>query len=85
MSTLQEQKEDRQSSRDQFDVKPQHSKKKSLTARELLNSDLIGMWEHRTDITDSSTYARQLRAQAETRDLDYLQQGYCNNGSLGEK
>lgn len=41
--------------------------KKRLTARQLLNSRLIGMWEDRTDITDSAEYARQLREQAQRR------------------
>jgi len=50
-------------------MKSQRSKKKRLTVRELLDSDLIGMWENRTDITDSSIYARQLRKQAQTRGL----------------
>ena len=38
-----------------------------LTARRLLNSGLIGLWKDRTDITDSATYARQLREQAQRR------------------
>ncbi len=42
--------------------------RKYLTARQLLNSDLIGMWEDRTDIGDSSVYARQLREQAQKRE-----------------
>jgi hypothetical protein len=36
-----------------------------LTARQLLQSDLVGLWEDRTDIKDSSEYARQLREQAQ--------------------
>lgn len=35
-----------------------------LTARELLNSGLIGLWKERDDIGDSVDYARQLRGQA---------------------
>lgn len=35
-----------------------------LTARQLLRSDLIGLWEDRTEIEDSSAYARQLREEA---------------------
>lgn len=42
-------------------------RKKRLTARQLLNSNLIGMWEDRTDITDSAEYAHQLREQAQRR------------------
>jgi hypothetical protein len=40
--------------------------KKRLTARQLLDSSLIGMWEDRIDITDSAEYARQLREQAQS-------------------
>ncbi len=43
--------------------------KKRLTARRLLNSGLIGLWKNRSDITDSAVYARQLRAQAQRREL----------------
>jgi len=43
------------------------TRKKRLTARQLLNSSLIGMWEDRTDITDSTEYARELREQAQRR------------------
>ncbi len=43
------------------------SKRPRLTARELLNSELIGLWKDRTDITDSTMYARQLREQAQRR------------------
>ena len=35
-----------------------------LTASQLLQSDLIGLWEDRDDIEDSSAYARQFREQA---------------------
>jgi type III secretory pathway lipoprotein EscJ len=41
-------------------------KKRFMTARDLLNSDLIGMWKDR-DIKDSVAYARQLREEAQTR------------------
>jgi len=41
--------------------------KPGLTARQLLNSELIGIWEDRDDIKDSSTYARYLREQAQRR------------------
>jgi hypothetical protein len=37
------------------------SKCPRLTARQLLNSELIGLWKNRTDIADSLEYARQLR------------------------
>jgi hypothetical protein len=39
-----------------------------LTAQQLLASDLLGMWQDRTDIGDSVTYARQLRQQAQRRE-----------------
>ena len=43
------------------------SKRPRLTARQLLHSDIIGLWKERRDITDSTTYARQLREQAQKR------------------
>jgi hypothetical protein len=43
-----------------------------LTVRHLRRSGLIGMWQDRDDIGDSSAYARQLRAQAQRRgDIHY--------------
>lgn len=41
--------------------------KKKLTAGELLNSDLVGLWEHRKDIGDSVVFARKLREKAQRR------------------
>jgi len=41
-----------------------------LTAAELLQSGLVGMWADRTDIGDSRDYARRLREQAQTRRRD---------------
>ncbi len=38
-----------------------------MTASELLTSGLIGIWKERTDIHESSTFARQLREQAQRR------------------
>jgi hypothetical protein len=43
------------------------SLKKHLTAKELLNSGLIGLWKDREDIKDSADYARQLREKAQNR------------------
>jgi len=43
------------------------SKRRRLTARQLLHSDLIGLWKERHDIMDSTTYGRQLREQAQQR------------------
>jgi hypothetical protein len=44
---------------------------KPVTAKELAaairKSGLIGMWKDRTDITDSSKFARKLRNQASKR------------------
>jgi len=38
-----------------------------LTARELLESRIVGLWADRDDIGDSLEYARQLRCEAEHR------------------
>ena len=43
------------------------SQRPPLTAKKLLNSELVGLWEDRTDIEDSAVYARQLREQAQRR------------------
>ena len=40
---------------------------KPMTGKDLLNSGLVGMWARRKDIGDSVTYARKLRAQAQSR------------------
>jgi hypothetical protein len=42
---------------------------KNLTARDLLQSELVGLWADRSDIGDSLSYARQLRQQAEHREI----------------
>ena len=46
---------------------PEDTTRPRLTARQLLNSGLIGLWQERQDITDSASYARQLRQQAQRR------------------
>ena len=46
---------------------PQPEPKKRLTARQLLDSGLVGLWKDRTDITDSVAYARELREKAQRR------------------
>jgi hypothetical protein len=51
-------------------LSPLPANKKVLTARELLDSSMIGLWEERDDITDSIVYARQLREQSQRRDYD---------------
>lgn len=38
-----------------------------LTANDLAQSDLVGIWADRTDVTDSLAFARQLRSKAERR------------------
>lgn len=45
---------------------PEKPKKRFMTARDLLNSGLAGLWKDR-DIKDSVAYARELREQAQTR------------------
>ncbi len=39
----------------------------TLTAAQLAESELVGVWANRADIQDSVTYARQLREQAQRR------------------
>ena len=43
------------------------AKRPRLTAKQLLNSGLVGLWKDRTDIADNLAYARQLRDQAQKR------------------
>jgi hypothetical protein len=40
---------------------------RQLTARDLLHSDLVGLWADRDDVGDSLLFARQLRRRAERR------------------
>jgi hypothetical protein len=40
---------------------------KAMTATDLLQSELVGLWADRDDIPDSVVFARQLRRQAEHR------------------
>lgn len=51
-------------------AKPQSSRR-PMTARDLLQSDLVGLWADRTDIGDSAVFARQLRERAERRGEDH--------------
>jgi hypothetical protein len=51
-------------------ISPLPEPKKTFTARQLLDSGLIGVWENRTDIKDSLTYARQLRDQSQSKRYD---------------
>jgi len=41
--------------------------KKHITAKDFLDSGLVGLWKDRDDIKDSAVYARQLREQAQRR------------------
>ena len=41
--------------------------RRQMTAADLLNSGLVGMWADRDDIGDSSEFARQLREKAQRR------------------
>jgi len=47
--------------------RPTEPHQRELTARELLESDLVGLWADRDDIGDSVSFARQLRQKAEHR------------------
>ena len=45
--------------------------RRKFTARDLLESDLVGMWEARTDIPeDSSQFARILRERAQRQSIE---------------
>lgn len=44
-----------------------NKKVKTMTAADLLQSDLFGIWSNRQDIGDSLDFARSLRRQAEQR------------------
>lgn len=46
------------------------SKPATISAADLLQSGLVGMWADRTDIADSREYARRLRDEAQTRRRD---------------
>ncbi|MBD2149148.1 hypothetical protein H6F44_03260 [Pseudanabaena sp. FACHB-1277] len=52
-------------------ISPLPETKKTFTARQLLNSGLIGVWENRIDIKDGLTYARQSRDHSQAK---------CKNG-----
>jgi hypothetical protein len=42
-------------------------KQQTLSACDLLNSGLVGMWAERNDVGDSREFARRLREQAQKR------------------
>jgi len=41
--------------------------KRTMMAQDLLHSELIGLWQDRSDIVDNVSYARQLRSQTQNR------------------
>ena len=43
------------------------ARRRGMTARELVNSPLVGIWADREDMADSSEFARRLRERAERR------------------
>jgi hypothetical protein len=47
------------------DARP--TRRAPFTARQLRQSDIVGLWKDRVDIQDSAAYARQLREQAQNR------------------
>ncbi len=49
-------------------VEADRTSKKNMTASDLLESGLVGMWADRKDIGDSLAFARSLRSQASQRD-----------------
>ena len=48
---------------------PTNGEPRHLTATGLLESGLVGLWNDRDDLTGSPEFARQLREQAQRRDL----------------
>jgi len=48
-------------------VEDGEKKAKTMTAADLLQSDLFGIWADRKDISDSLEFVRSLRRQAEQR------------------
>ena len=52
------------------DEETQPGSVRPLTAAELLQSGLVGIWADREDITSSQEFARRLRQQAEHRERD---------------
>ena len=49
-------------------IKGKSSDYPNSTAEQLLNSKLVGLWKHRTDIGDSVKFARTLRKKASRRE-----------------
>ena len=51
---------------------PAPSPRARLTVGQLRRSGIIGLWQNRDDLGDSSVYARQLREQAQQREDIHL-------------
>ena len=51
-------------------LQPSPGEKRPMTAADLLQSGLVGLWADRADIGDSREFARQLRERAQTRRRD---------------
>jgi hypothetical protein len=49
------------------DEPAQETESRPLTASDLLDSGLVGMWAGRSDIGDSQEFARRLRERSQTR------------------
>ena len=49
-------------------VEAERGTEKAMTAADLLESGLVGMWAERKDIGDNLEFARSLRSQASRRD-----------------
>lgn len=46
---------------------PDTPRRQRMTARQLLRSNLVGLWKERQDIIDGPSYARQIREKAQNR------------------
>lgn len=55
--------------------KTEFEKTHKMTAGDLLNSEIVGIWADRTDIPDSLTFARELRKTAETQRMQRYNAG----------
>jgi predicted RNase H-like HicB family nuclease len=51
-----------------FDSSEETTNRQFFTAKELLESGLVGLWADRTDIGDSVEFAQQLRERAQRRE-----------------
>jgi predicted DNA-binding antitoxin AbrB/MazE fold protein len=53
----------------ELDVRRPPGEQNHMTAAELARSEFAGMWRDRTDIGDSTEWARQLRRKIERREI----------------